>query len=77
MTLTYLLAYSIGQSPSREANLFAANQEIPHILWNPIAHYRIHKCPPHVHILSQFYPDGPFYNHPVLTAIFILGNNSI
>ena len=33
------------QSPSWEANWFAANQEIPRILWNPKVHYRTHKRP--------------------------------
>ena len=32
------------QSPSWEANWFAASQEIPHISRNPKVHYRTHKC---------------------------------
>ena len=31
------------QSPSWEANWFAASQEIPRILWNPKVHHRTHK----------------------------------
>ena len=41
------------QSPSWEANWFAASQEIPRILWNPKVHYRTHKRPPPVPILGQ------------------------
>ena len=36
---TYLLTYSMVQSPSWEANWFAASQEIPRILWNPKDYY--------------------------------------
>jgi hypothetical protein len=52
----YLLAYSMEHSSSWEASRFAASQEIPRILWNPKVHYRIHKCPPPVSILSQLNP---------------------
>jgi len=51
--LTYLLAYSMVQSPSWEANWFAASQEIPRISRNPNVHYRIHKRQLPVSILGQ------------------------
>ena len=41
------------QSPSWEANLFAASQEIPRISRNPKVHYRTHKRPPTVPIMGQ------------------------
>ena len=53
---TYLLTYSMVQSPSWEANWFAASQEIPRILWNPKVHYRTHKRPPPFPILGQHNP---------------------
>ena len=56
ITLTYLLTYSMEQNRSWEAKRFTVSQEIPHILWNPKVHYRIHKCPPPVPILSQLDP---------------------
>jgi len=41
------------QSPSWEANWFAASQEILRISRNPKVHYRTHKRPPPVSILGQ------------------------
>ena len=53
LPLINLLTYSMVQSPSWEANWFAASQEIPHILRNPKVHYRTHKRPPSISILGQ------------------------
>jgi hypothetical protein len=51
-----LLTYSMEQSSSWEANRLLASKEIPRTLWNPNVHYRIHKCPPPIPILSQLDP---------------------
>ena len=51
--LTYLLTFSMVQSPSWEANWFAASQEIPRISRNPKVHYCTHKHPPPVSTLGQ------------------------
>ena len=42
---------------------FAASQEIPRILSNTKVHYRIHKCPPPVPILSQLHPAPTTSSH--------------
>jgi len=55
---TYLLTHSMVQTPSWEANWFAASQEIPRISRNPKVHYRTHKRPPPVSILD---PPNPVH----------------
>ena len=58
--LTYLLTYSMEQSPSWEANRFAANQEIPHIfmeLQGSLPHSQVPAtCPYSEPALSSPYP---------------------
>jgi hypothetical protein len=48
--LTYLLTY--GADPFLRAANCAATQELPSILWNMKVHYRAHKSPPLVPVLS-------------------------
>ena len=48
-----LFTYSTVQSPSSEANWFAASQEIPRISRNPKVHCRTRERPPPVSILGQ------------------------
>jgi len=55
-SFTYLLTYSMVQSPSWEANWLAASQEFPRISRNPKVHYRTPKLSPPVSILDQPYP---------------------
>jgi len=53
--LTYLLT-PLSRVLLEKPSVSSANQEILRILWNTKFHYRIHKCPPPVPILSQIDP---------------------
>jgi len=52
------------QSPAWEAAQFAANQEIPRILWNPQFIYHIYKCPPLVPVFQS--------EHTMLNMVYVL-----
>ena len=56
---TYLLTYLLTpwiRVLLEKLTGFAANQEIPGILWNPKVHCRTHKRPSTLPILSQLHP---------------------
>jgi hypothetical protein len=64
------------QNPSLQPNSRSAGLEIPHLLWNPKVHYRVHKSQPAEHILRKLNHAHTFTHcHPPLVLPFRLSDS--
>jgi hypothetical protein len=62
--LSFVSLKWLHEAESWEATSCSATQEFPNILWTPNVHYRVHKSPPLVSVMSHihtFYTLGPVY----------------
>jgi hypothetical protein len=71
-----LLTYSTEQSPPSEANWFCNESRNSRHLWNPEVHYRTHKYPPPVLILSPLHPGPTTPSHFKIHLNIILPSTS-